>query len=44
MVPFLLSGDSEVFWFALAVGSIGGLMFSLIGVFVVLPMVANSKL
>lgn len=30
MIPFLLQGDTEVFWFALAAGTIGGLSFSLI--------------
>lgn len=37
LLPFLSEGDTEVFWFSLAVGSIGGLLFSLIAVFVVLP-------
>jgi multidrug efflux pump subunit AcrB len=37
LVPFLSEGDSEVFWFSLAVGTIGGLVFSLLAIFVVLP-------
>lgn len=37
LVPFLLEGDAEVFWFALAIGTIGGLVFSLYVVFVLLP-------
>lgn len=37
LLPFLTEGDQEVFWFSLAIEAIGGLLFSLIGVFVVLP-------
>lgn len=37
LVPFLSEGDQEIFWFSLAIGSIGGLLFSLFGVFVALP-------
>jgi multidrug efflux pump subunit AcrB len=37
LIPFMLEGDTEVFWFALAVGSAGGLVFSLLVVFWVLP-------
>lgn len=35
-VPFLL-GEKEGFWFPLAAGTIGGLVFSLLGLFVFLP-------
>jgi multidrug efflux pump subunit AcrB len=38
LVPFLLTGKDERFWFALAAGTIGGLLFSLIGLFVYQPM------
>jgi multidrug efflux pump subunit AcrB len=38
LVPFLLTGKDERFWFALAAGTIGGLVFSLIGLFVYQPM------
>lgn len=37
LIPFMLEGDAEVFWFALAMGSAGGLVFSLLVVFWVLP-------
>lgn len=43
LVPFLTEGDSEVFWFSLAVGSCGGLLFSLIAVFVCLPVWVFQK-
>lgn len=29
LIPFILSGQNEVFWFALAIGAIGGLVFSI---------------
>ena len=37
LVPFLIGGQNEAFWFAFAAGSIGGLLFSLIGLLVFLP-------
>jgi len=37
LVPFLLDGQQEVFWFSFAVGVIGGLVFSIFLVFVVFP-------
>ncbi len=37
LIPFLLEGDSEIFWFALAAGTIGGLVVSLYAVFVFVP-------
>lgn len=37
LTPFLMHGDKEIFWFSLAIGSIGGLMFSLVVVFIFLP-------
>lgn len=37
LVPFLLTGKDERFWFALAAGTIGGLLFSLIGLFIFQP-------
>ncbi len=37
LVPFLLTGKDERFWFALAAGTIGGLVFSLIGLLVYQP-------
>jgi len=35
-VPFLI-GEKQAFWFALAAGTIGGLVFSLVGVVFYLP-------
>jgi len=45
LVPFIWSGQNEVFWFAFAVGAIGGLIFSIVAVMVYLPMMLrlNSK-
>ncbi len=37
LLPFLLEGQNEVFWFSLAAGTIGGLTISLVAVFLVLP-------
>lgn len=37
LIPFIMEGQNEVFWFSLAIGTIGGLVFSMIGVFWVLP-------
>jgi multidrug efflux pump subunit AcrB len=37
MVPFVMHGEGEAFWFALAVGTIGGLIFSLFILVIVLP-------
>jgi len=45
LIPFVMSGQNEVFWFSLAVGTIGGLIFSMVGVFFFFPLLAvkNSK-
>lgn len=37
LVPFLTDGSTEVFWFSFAVGTMGGLLFSLIGIVFILP-------
>ncbi|MDX2304514.1 MAG: efflux RND transporter permease subunit [Microscillaceae bacterium] len=37
LAPFLTEGDTEIFWFSLAIGAIGGLIFSLFAVFICLP-------
>ena len=42
LIPFLLSGKDERFWFALAAGTIGGLVFSLIGLFLYQPIMLKS--
>ena len=37
LVPFLFDGPSEVFWFAFAVGTIAGLLFSVLALLFFLP-------
>lgn len=39
LLPFLLAGKNEGFWFSLAAGAIGGLIFSLLAVVVWLPLI-----
>jgi len=43
LLPFLSEGDSEVFWFSLAVGTIGGLIMSLLAIFILLPILMLKK-
>ena len=43
LIPFLIEGQNEVFWFSLAVGTIGGLLFSLLAIFVCLPVFLFRK-
>jgi len=43
LVPFLIEGQNEIFWFSLAIGTIGGLAFSMVGVFWVLPVLLWNK-
>lgn len=38
LIPFLIGGREEGFWFSLAVGAIGGLVFSLVAIVVWLPL------
>lgn len=38
LVPFAWEGQNEVFWFAFAVGAMGGLLFSIIALLIYLPM------
>jgi multidrug efflux pump subunit AcrB len=42
LVPFLLTGKDERFWFALAAGTIGGLVFSMIGLLVYQPIMLRA--
>lgn len=44
LIPFLIHGDGEVFWFSFAIGTIGGLLFSLIVVFWLMPVLILPKL
>jgi multidrug efflux pump subunit AcrB len=43
LVPFVVYGQNNVFWFALAIGSIGGLLFSLVVIVFYLPLFVISK-
>ncbi len=38
LIPFTLHGRDEVFWFSLSVGTIGGLLFSIIILWLVVPL------
>ncbi len=42
-LPFVIGGQDEVFWFALGVGTIGGLLFSLLGILLYLPIFILNK-
>lgn len=37
-IPFMVGTEKEGFWFPLAAGTIGGLMMSVVGIFLFLPM------
>jgi multidrug efflux pump subunit AcrB len=37
LIPFLFDGPREVFWFAFAIGTISGLLFSILALIVYLP-------
>lgn len=43
LIPFVWYGQNEAFWFSFAVGSIGGLVFSLIGIFLYLPIFSTKR-
>ncbi|MBW6500648.1 MAG: efflux RND transporter permease subunit [Bacteroidales bacterium] len=43
LIPFLLTGRDERFWFALAAGTISGLLFSMIGLFVYQPLMLPKE-
>ncbi len=43
LIPFLTGGQNEVFWFALAAGTIGGLLFSVLVTVMVLPVLMSRK-
>jgi multidrug efflux pump subunit AcrB len=42
-IPFVKDGQNEVFWFALGAGTIGGLLFSLVGILFYLPLFTLKK-
>lgn len=43
LVPFLSAGKTEAFWFSLAIGTIGGLLFSLVILLLILPLTMRLK-
>lgn len=43
LVPFLIDGKSSPFWFSFAVGSMGGLLFSIIALVFVMPIMLGLK-
>ncbi len=43
LLPFLTDGPEEVFWFDFAVGTIAGMLFSIIAVIFVLPVFCVKK-
>lgn len=43
LIPFIWDGQNEAFWFSFAAGSIGGLVFSLIGIYIYLPLFVLKK-
>ncbi len=38
LVPFVIDGEREVFWFAFSAGIIGGLLFSIVAIVIYLPL------
>ena len=42
-IPFMIGEDKEAFWFPLAAGTIGGLIMSIIGIFIYLPIFTVPK-
>ncbi len=42
LVPFLSGGKKEAFWFSLAAGTIGGLIFSMLIILFILPLFVNG--
>ena len=43
LAPFLIDGKEEVFWFAFAIGTMGGMLFSYAALIVLLPMIMPGK-
>jgi len=42
-IPFMVGFDKEAFWFPLAAGTIGGLIMSLLGIFLFMPVFMGIK-
>ncbi len=43
MIPFLIEAKLQSFWFSLAAGTVGGLLFSMLGVILFLPLLIKRK-
>jgi len=43
LIPFLFDGTDEVFWFAFAVGVMGGMLFSIIALVFIMPVFISIK-
>jgi multidrug efflux pump subunit AcrB len=43
LILFLFEGDTEVFWFSFAIGTMGGMAFSLVALFFYLPLFLTMK-
>ena len=43
LLPFLLGNPDEPFWFPLAAGTAGGLLFSLVALYAVVPVMVWSR-
>ena len=43
LIPFLLHGQDEVFWFSLALGAIGGLLFSIVVIALIVPLFIRTS-
>ena len=42
-IPFMVGDGKEAFWFPLAAGTIGGLVMSILGIFLFLPIFSLKK-
>lgn len=42
-IPFMIGTQKEAFWFPLAAGTIGGLIMSIIGIFIFMPLLTVKK-
>jgi RND family efflux transporter MFP subunit len=43
LIPFLADGQKEPFWFSLATGTAGGLLFSMVSIYIYLPLFFVKK-
>lgn len=43
LISFIWQGQNEAFWFSFAAGTIGGLLFSILGIFFYLPLFSTKK-